>query len=271
VAAIQGSQGLPVDGARLYAEDTMNWLSWYYGWPVVLAGLAGLLVWLVVGARGRATRLLWLSTLFLPSAVLYLTQPSITPDQVWAMRRFLPVVVPGILLATAWVAGELFRRGLAGRVLLGRSVAAALVVATVAWPLSTVPDRWSAKSKAGALAGNQQVCAQIGDRPTIVAGLDTYLPTVLVLCKVPAVSVPNPTLASLAQARDALGGGAVALVTQAPGAVPWVGGQPPAPLQFTQEVWESSLTGPPDEIIGQGIAITLGSVLPDGSVEALRP
>ena len=40
VAGLQRMQHLPVDPARLYAEDTLYWLVWYVGAPAVL--LAGL-------------------------------------------------------------------------------------------------------------------------------------------------------------------------------------------------------------------------------------
>src|SRR4029077_5990812 len=32
-------------------------------------------------------------------SALYLWTPQITPDQVWAMRRYVPVVVPGLIIA----------------------------------------------------------------------------------------------------------------------------------------------------------------------------
>ena len=35
VAGMQARQGLPVDGGRTYAEQTVAWLSWYVG-PVAL-------------------------------------------------------------------------------------------------------------------------------------------------------------------------------------------------------------------------------------------
>ena len=34
-----------------------------------------------------------------PVAVLYIARPSIQPDQPWAMRRYLPVVIPGVAIA----------------------------------------------------------------------------------------------------------------------------------------------------------------------------
>jgi hypothetical protein len=45
--------------------------------------------------------------MFLSAALLYVTVPSIVPDQIWAMRRYLPVVIPGLLLAAAVVLGLL--------------------------------------------------------------------------------------------------------------------------------------------------------------------
>jgi hypothetical protein len=271
VRAAQERDGLPVEGTRSYAEETFQWLSWYYGWPVVLTGLAGLLVWLVIGARRRSD-LLWLSALFLPSAVLYLTEPNITPDQIWAMRRFLPVVIPGMLLATVWVARVLLDRGrLRGR--LGRAggilVAITLVVSTVGWPLTSVHHLWEEKNFAGALAGHRAICDEIDDRATIVAGIGPYLPTILVLCDVTAVSIKEPTPELLAEAREALGG-EVFLVTHAPGTVPW-NGNPLPPLTWTQKVWETSVAGPPDEVLEETKKVWLGLVQPDGSVEPVQP
>ncbi|UOY01180.1 glycosyltransferase family 39 protein [Blastococcus sp. PRF04-17] len=229
VSSTQEREGLPVDGTRSYAEQSFEWISWYYGWPVVLLGLGGLLAWVVVGARSRQTQLLWLSALFLPSAALYLAAPNITPDQIWAMRRFLPVVVPGMLLATVWVARWLVARARAGAgpTRLGAALlGAALTLGTAAWPLTSAPALWARTNHAGALEGNRAVCAEIDGRPTVVAGISTYLYTVLVLCDVPAILVREPTPELLAEARRAFGGEAF-LVTHAPATVPWEGEQPP--------------------------------------------
>jgi hypothetical protein len=264
VAGLQGLEGSPVDGTRTYAEASFEWLSWYYGWPVVLVGLGGLLAWLVLGTRPKSTQLLWLSALLLPSAAVYLTQPSIVPDQIWAMRRFLPVVVPGLLLATVWVARQLSARRPVGGIL-----AAVLVVSVVGSPLMTAGTLWSAKNTAGGLDGIEQVCEQIDGRPTIVTDQDTYLPTVLALCDVPAFSVPEPSPTALAAAREALGGGAVVLMTHTPDTIPWVDSPPPPTVVYTQTIWERTLTERPDEVVAQPVGITLGLVRPDGSVAPL--
>ncbi len=265
VRGIQEREGLGVDGTRLYAEESLQWIAWYYGWPVLVVGLLGLVAWLAIGARERSARLLWLSALVLPSTLLYLWQPSITPDQIWAMRRFLPVVVPGLLLATTWVARELSVRRA-----VGAAVAAVLTVATVVWPLTATRHMAGAGDKEGAVAGTDQVCDLIDGRPTIVTGVDTYLPTVLVLCDVTAISLHDPTPERLAEARERLGGGPVVLVTRAPGQVPWVG-EPPPQQTWRQEVWEQSLTGPPDEVFEEVVGVSIGVVGPDGFVDPISP
>ena len=105
VRGLQLQQGLPVDAARSYAEQSVRWLSWYLGWPlVVLAGSAAVLVtwWALRTGQER-----WIAALALPlaSAMLVLWRPGITPDHPWADRRLVPTVLPVVvLLAVAAVA-----------------------------------------------------------------------------------------------------------------------------------------------------------------------
>lgn len=76
------------------------WLEWYLGPVLVAAGFAGL-IWLVWrGLRDpRRGISLALAGGALAVTVLYLVRPSITPDQPWAMRRFLTVSIPALCLA----------------------------------------------------------------------------------------------------------------------------------------------------------------------------
>src|SRR6266498_1904576 len=116
ITFLQKANHLPLDGTRSYAEQTMQWFWWYYG-PVTLAlGVLGVALgarWLL--KRGDL-RLVAPLAMFLPAALLYVTIPSIVPDQVWAMRRYLPVVIPGLLLAAALVLSLIARRSRAALV-----------------------------------------------------------------------------------------------------------------------------------------------------------
>jgi hypothetical protein len=122
-------------------NQTMEWLEWYLG-PVVLAlGIAGLiaLVWKGLQSRGPRSSLLF-SALVATTTIAYLHNPNIYLDQVWAMRRFLPLTLPGLLVAAAWVLAELVRRWRGPRWFSTTGwVAGALVfvlpAALVTWPL----------------------------------------------------------------------------------------------------------------------------------------
>src|SRR5205823_3317678 len=50
VASLQRDQGLPVDPARSYAEQSVRWVSWYIGWPALAAAgiAAAVLAWRTV-------------------------------------------------------------------------------------------------------------------------------------------------------------------------------------------------------------------------------
>ena len=134
---LQKAKHIKVDGTRDYAENSMTWIGWYYGVFVVIAGVLGA-AWLVLrfGRTGTPALVAFL-LVFLASAVLFLYYPNIAPDQIWVMRRYLPIVIPGFVIAAAYVGHQL---GLRGRAVPGRRRGAG------AWPAlaspSTPPTRW---------------------------------------------------------------------------------------------------------------------------------
>ena len=100
-----GNEGLPVDGSRNYAEQSVRWASWYVGWPALAlaASAAVLLTWRAVRGDRDAGR--WALGLGVPlvSALTVLEQPAITPDHPWADRRLVPTVLPVVAAARAVV------------------------------------------------------------------------------------------------------------------------------------------------------------------------
>lgn len=86
------------------------WLEWYLG-PVLVALAFAALLWMTGrGLLGRDRR--WLATagVGFATTLLYLVSPSITPDQPWAMRRFMAVSIPIMLLAAGMALEQLARR-----------------------------------------------------------------------------------------------------------------------------------------------------------------
>ncbi len=94
VAGLQQAQGLPIDGGRTFAEQTVTWLVWWVG-PVALGVVTiACAVWARRIARewNAGERLSeWSVPLVVAvgSLVLTLLRPGITPDHPWADRRLV--------------------------------------------------------------------------------------------------------------------------------------------------------------------------------------
>jgi len=197
VAGLQRLEHLPVDPGRLYAEDTLYWVIWYIGLPTLLLGGFGL--GLLVRRCLRAlfswrdpsgTARIWA----LPLAVIgwgsvaVLWQPETLPDQPWASRRLVPLVLPGLILcaiwASAWLRGRARSRG-AGQPAAGL-VAACCVVAMLVPTVTTsfglgfthsgangglrlqangLALKRTGQGQVGAVAG---LCAALGPSATVV-------------------------------------------------------------------------------------------------------
>jgi hypothetical protein len=119
VAALQRLEGLPVDPGRLYAENSLYWVIWYLGVPALLLGLIGLVMVTRQCVRAlitwrdptRAARA-WA----LPAGIIgwglftVLWKPGTVPDQPWASRVLVPVVLPGLVVLAVWVAAWIIDR-----------------------------------------------------------------------------------------------------------------------------------------------------------------
>jgi hypothetical protein len=119
VAALQQAQGLRVDPGLLYAEDSLYWVIWYVGLPALLlagVGLAlltrrsvrALLSWRDPTGAARNWALPLLTIVWGAAVVLW--RPETAPDQPWASRRLVPLVLPGLVLAAIWAASWLTGR-----------------------------------------------------------------------------------------------------------------------------------------------------------------
>ena len=200
VAGMQARLGLPVDGGRTYAEQSVAWLSWYVG-PVALAVALAVLAVLVrraVLSAGSRRVVAWLPALFVAagSTLLTLARPGITPDHPWADRRLLvalPLVVAlvctGVGWALRWAAASGHRWvGVAVAVVVG-----ALVVGPAA--AATWPHRAGGVER-GSLAAVESVCARLDPATDVVLAVDSRAanewPQVLRgMCGVPALSTTS--------------------------------------------------------------------------------
>jgi hypothetical protein len=127
--------------------------------------------------------------------MLYVARPSIFPGQVWAMRRFLPVTIPGLLILGAWAA-ERVGEWAASRRPTGRWLVPAVVVAAAvlvpAWQLKGMFDM---REQAGALRAMNVLCDRLPDRAVVwtIAGSkeSRLLQPVHAFCRVPTAQAPD--------------------------------------------------------------------------------
>lgn len=134
ITGLQEAAGVAIDPLRSYAELSVHWLIWYLGIPLVALGLAGLIFYvrrMLLGQEFLAGHFTSVSAVL---TLLYLYRPSINPDHIWAMRRFVPLVLPAlVVMAVALIARTIPRLGRWARptgLVLGLTLAVPVLITT---------------------------------------------------------------------------------------------------------------------------------------------
>ena len=203
IASLQRDQGLPVDGGRSYAEQSLRWVSWYAGVPALLLAAAGAVELTRRAVLGRADAARWVLGLGLPLVVAgsVVVSPAITPDHPWADRRLVVTVLPVVALLALWAVS----RVAGSRVLLAVGLAAVLVPPALG-SRALLTDR----TELGEPAAVDRACAAFA--PGEVALLvdarsrQEWTAPLREACDVPAFGVPglgNDDVATRAQVADA--------------------------------------------------------------------
>jgi len=169
VIYVQNLGSLPVDAARRYAERSVQWIAWYLG-PLSLTlaiFAAAVVVYLLVRGSLRLPPKIVLFMLA-PPALLYLWRPSITPDHIWAMRRFLPAVFPGVILLVfgAIVAIARAPRPFSPRLRTG--VAVILAIGAIGYPAWATSHVFDMTEQRGEYATVRAACRLLGPRSAAV-------------------------------------------------------------------------------------------------------
>ncbi len=279
IAHLQASLGLPIDPQRSYDELSVSWIAWYFGWTVVALGAIGLVLMVRRAIAERDARLATLTAVVVVGSAYYLVRVNITPDQIWAVRRLVPLTIPGFLLAATWALARL--RSWRGRLhprpeRLRLVVAAGLAVAVAVFPVMT----WNG------LAGRIELSGRYEQAMSACAVLDRggvhhvvwihsspfrYLATLRVLCDVDVVEfVTPPTEAQLAEVRAAWGAGPVAVMSFDRGMIPWTT-LPSTPVETTvSSEMARRLTGRPTSVSRSKSSLWYGLLDDAGTVSPPR-
>ncbi len=281
LGAMQKGLGLPVDATRTYSESSVSWMAMYLSWPVVVLSAIGAGLLLSRAVRRRDPRLATFVLTVVCVAVLYLNQISIFPDQIWAMRRFLPVVLPGLVIASVYPLTRLhhvprlaaYRLPLAfvaGVLAFGVAISPVVVWArSHLWPVANAQTQ---------VAEMRIACQAVGSHPVILAGPPpgsaTFLPTFRAGCGSEVVSYAQPTAAGLATLRQhftdpALGADTTepVVVVFDPTSVKWQTGAAPAPYLTTiLTAWEQPLQRFPRAASTATRSMWIGTLTTSGDV-----
>ena len=164
IGSLQEAAGVAVEPLRTYAELSVRWLFWYLGIPLVMVGLVALVV---------HTRRLLLSRVFsfgpfvtiaAISTMLYIYRPSINPDHIWAMRRFLPLVIPALAILAIHLWEEVRAR-------LGRWSGVGTLLVAVAFVIPVMATTANAGFSAefdGAASDLEATCEDLGQDAVVV-------------------------------------------------------------------------------------------------------
>jgi hypothetical protein len=186
--------GFPADAAVYWRA--LLWISWYVGPVVIATAIAGAAVLVRRTVSGGATIAeSMLAVVFSTSGLVYLVRPSISPDQVWATRRFLPFVLPCLLLF-AGVTMSVVARAAKARVpaLPSWIVPAALSVLLVGPGVAVTAKVTDLSDQAGYLAGLRRLCQELGPDGAALVVQDrywdsTYLQPITAWCGAPAAGI----------------------------------------------------------------------------------
>ena len=301
VGMLQRLAGLRVDPARLYSEDTLYWVIWYAGVATVLLGgfgaailarrcLRALLSWEDPG--GPALNWALPLAVILGGSAAVLWQPFTVPDQPWASRRLVPVVLPGLILlaiwAAAWLTGRATDRG-AGQVtvaVVGAFCVGAMLLPSVStafgFGLTHTGTRGGLRPTAGGLAQHsvgaheaaavRGLCASIG-RSSSVLILDARIAAVFSQVIRGMCGVPVARLAPGAGSSDvaavvsgiARAGRHPVLLGSGPAQVGGFGGSPEMVLNLETTQYPHVLTQPPGAPWRARYRIWLSAVSPANS------
>ena len=166
IGNLQVAEGAERDLFRRYSEQSVEWMAWYLG-PLTLAlAIAGLSVLASIVWVRRVPIAGILSAVFLLFAgAIYWWSPRNTPDHIWVMRRYMPVILPGLavfaVFAVVYGASKLpiqWRRPV---------VAAASLAMVLSAALPTL-QLWSMREQHGFDAVLTSLCEQLPDDASVV-------------------------------------------------------------------------------------------------------
>lgn len=270
-------------GERQYTEQTTQWVSWYIGPVLATLGVIGIALAIAHVLRKKNMLMTGSLIVVVGTALVYLAEPSIAPDQIWAARRMVPVILPGVaVFATvtiSWLSEQYLHR------VRGSYIFAMLAsVAIISAPLIISRPQLKLRSFTE-LAAMNNICAAvpanaailwIGARPS----QEIVQPT-RSICGIPSqgyllagttTSLDNSVLSMLA--RNARANHKVPIIgtyADETDTLPKNVSSNVGPVAtFTIRQLEHTYLGPPEKTTTDSTVVELGIIQLNGNIQPLR-
>lgn len=267
---------------RIFSEYGSHWAAWYIGPVIALLAFTGLAFTTSrILKKKDALSTLPVVAVVGVSVLLYFIKPSITPDHIWASRRFVPVILPGMALFAAisleqiWKLSPKRLLGMEGRILATVLATLAIVAPLIiSMPFIMLRERTN-------LTSITDMCSSLPDNSAVLwvgTGKITALQPTYSLCEVPVGGVGARYDLHSKNGRETLI--EVALRARTADKIPVIAvfGRdtnliPPSNVKNLTEVhnsiWqevEYTLLRPPHRTNNNPLSIKLGLIQEDGSI-----
>lgn len=269
---------------RDYSELTVNWLVWYIGPVAAILAVFGL--WLLVKKiiKNGQIQIIPFILVFAGIGLVYLIKPSIFPDQIWASRRFLPIVMPGCIILSACALSWMYSKGKSKTLgVESKSLALILLAPLLLGPVFITASLYNTREAVwyGAL---DAVCKKVPNNSAVLwvgtARTQLVEPT-KALCTVQSEGygslfsaqdgISKKVLAQAAtKAREAGYVPIVGLFGSEKALLPVKGSSPSVVHVFSNETIEQTNTTPPRTTKTDTRSVVLGVIEVDGSIAPLE-
>jgi hypothetical protein len=278
---VDPATGIEVEEKRRnYKEESVNWVVWYLGPVTPALGLIGLASAGYIVTRRRNMLLLPGLIIVATISFFYLLKPSIASDQIWASRRLLPVIMPGMAVFSVICLDYIHRQKKTLKLgVSGEAITAVLATLMIIPPLFISQPFLTARTLVPQLSQINDICDSLPNKSAVIwagkARLKAVQPT-RALCDVPAAGIKgkpdNQKLSKIA--RSSLQKGHTPIIGVYSSEAGLVQGKDNnSQMSVVSSIKTTDLnlsyTAPPRHLISSKTTILLGVIQKDGTVKKL--
>ena len=269
-------------GQRTMAELAIYWIPWYLGWSMAILG--------AVGITCASYRVMQKKNLIMTASLLvvigtslvYLTNPTVAGDQIWASRRLMPVILPGVAIFGAVTLDWLTDYFMLRRQRIYYAFAVIVSIAIVLLPLITSKPVIRLRPFTE-ISGLKSMCMVLPQNAAVLwlgdlADQRIVQPT-RDICNIPSqgYNLPSSNISLKVDlieiAKNAVANHktpVVGIYSNNTSILPHeISSQLSTASTFTYNDLEHTYLHPPEASIAETVSIKMGIIQPDGSIEPL--